>query len=43
MIKRTNVDSALDPGSVDELSTITEILEESWEFVQPAYMCFVDL
>jgi len=30
-------------GTVEQLFTLERILEGSWEFAQPVYMCFVDL
>ncbi|TKS65269.1 putative 149 kDa protein ORF 2 [Collichthys lucidus] len=30
-------------GSVDQLYTLSAVLEGAWEFAQPVYMCFVDL
>ncbi|KAL7854802.1 hypothetical protein SRHO_G00169920 [Serrasalmus rhombeus] len=30
-------------GTLDQLFTLSRILEGSWEFAQPVYMCFVDL
>uniref|UniRef100_A0A8C2ZPF1 Reverse transcriptase domain-containing protein n=1 Tax=Cyclopterus lumpus TaxID=8103 RepID=A0A8C2ZPF1_CYCLU len=30
-------------GTVDQLFTLSRLLEGSWEFAQPVYMCFVDL
>ena len=30
-------------GTVDQLYTLFRVLEGSWEFAQPVYMCFVDL
>ncbi len=30
-------------GTTDQLFTLTRILEGVWEFVQPVYMCSVDL
>ena len=30
-------------GTVDQLFTLARLLEGSWEFAQPVYMCFVDL
>ena len=30
-------------GTVDKLFTLAKILEGSWEFAHPVYMCFVDL
>lgn len=35
----------LHPGceTLDQLYTFAMVLEGSWEFAQPVYMCFVDL
>ena len=30
-------------GTLDQLYTLTGVLEGSWEFAQPIHMCFVDL
>ncbi|TKS64956.1 LINE-1 reverse transcriptase -like protein [Collichthys lucidus] len=30
-------------GTVDQLYTLSAVLEGAWEFAQPVYMCFVDL
>ena len=30
-------------GTVDQLYTLSRILEGAWEYTQPVYMCFVDL
>ena len=30
-------------GTLDQLYTLHRVLEGSWEFAQPAYICFVDL
>ena len=30
-------------GTVDQLFTLAGLLEGSWEFANPVYMCFVDL
>ncbi|XP_054621698.1 uncharacterized protein vopp1b isoform X1 [Dunckerocampus dactyliophorus] len=30
-------------GTVDQLYTLSRVLEGAWEFAQPVYMCFVDL
>ncbi|XP_048857101.1 uncharacterized protein LOC125724452 [Brienomyrus brachyistius] len=30
-------------GTVDQLYTLSRVLEGSWEFARPVYMCFVDL
>ena len=30
-------------GTTDQLFTLATILERSWEFAHPVYMCFVDL
>uniref|UniRef100_A0A8C9VLN8 Reverse transcriptase domain-containing protein n=1 Tax=Scleropages formosus TaxID=113540 RepID=A0A8C9VLN8_SCLFO len=30
-------------GTLDQLYTLTRVLEGSWEFAQPVHMCFVDL
>ncbi|TWW59217.1 General transcription factor II-I repeat domain-containing protein 2 [Takifugu flavidus] len=30
-------------GTVDQLYTISRVLEGAWEFAQPVHMCFVDL
>uniref|UniRef100_A0A8C5HIH4 Reverse transcriptase domain-containing protein n=1 Tax=Gouania willdenowi TaxID=441366 RepID=A0A8C5HIH4_GOUWI len=30
-------------GTVDQLYTLSRVLEGSWEFAQPVHMCFVDL
>jgi exonuclease III len=30
-------------GTLDQLYTLSRILEGAWEFAQPVYMCFVDL
>uniref|UniRef100_A0A8C9SX65 ribonuclease H n=1 Tax=Scleropages formosus TaxID=113540 RepID=A0A8C9SX65_SCLFO len=30
-------------GTLDQLYTLTRVLEGSWEFVQPVHLCFVDL
>ncbi len=30
-------------GTVDQLFTLTRVLEGAWELAQPVYMCFVDL
>ncbi|KAK3575512.1 hypothetical protein QTP86_028226 [Hemibagrus guttatus] len=30
-------------GTLDQLYTLHRVLEGSWEFAQPVYMCFVDL
>ena len=31
------------PGTLDQLKTLTRVLEGAWEFAQPVHMCFVDL
>ena len=30
-------------GTLDQLYTLSRVLEGAWEFAQPVYMCFVDL
>ncbi|KAK7939828.1 hypothetical protein WMY93_003154 [Mugilogobius chulae] len=30
-------------GTLDQLCTLHELLQDSWEFAQPVHMCFVDL
>ncbi len=30
-------------GTLDQLYTLSRVLEGSWEFAQPIHMCFVDL
>jgi len=30
-------------GTLDQLYTLSRMLEDSWEFAQPIHMCFVDL
>lgn len=30
-------------GTLEQLYTLTRVLEGSWEFVRPVHMCFVDL
>ncbi len=31
------------PGKLDQLYTLTRVLEDSWEFARPVHMCFMDL
>ena len=31
------------PRTVDQLYTLSRVLEGTWEFAQPVYLCFVDL
>lgn len=30
-------------GTLDQLSTLSRVLEGEWEFAQPIYVCFGDL
>lgn len=30
-------------GTVDQLFTLADLLEVSWKFAHPVFMCFVDL